>query len=81
LKPAAGREEPPGVRTVPSSHRPDGGAEHQQERAAMHASPSGTQPYVAPRLKVYGTVADITLTNANDKNKNDSIQGQNNLKT
>jgi hypothetical protein len=37
--------------------------------------------YAAPRLKVYGTVAEITLTNANDKNKNDSIQGQNNLKT
>ena len=37
--------------------------------------------YTAPRLKVYGTVADITLTNVNDKNKNDSIQGQNNLKT
>jgi len=37
--------------------------------------------YAAPRLKVYGTVADVTLTNANDKNKNDSVQGQNNLKT
>ena len=41
----------------------------------------GARAYGAPRLKVYGTVADITLTVANDMNKNDSIQGQNNLKT
>jgi len=47
----------------------------------MRDSSDGTRAYVAPRLKVYGTVADITLTNANDKNKNDSIQGQLNLKT
>ena len=37
--------------------------------------------YSPPRLKVYGTVADITLTVNLNMNKNDSIQGGNNLKT
>jgi hypothetical protein len=37
--------------------------------------------YAAPRLKVYGTVAEITLTVNLNMNKNDSIQGGNNLKT
>ena len=38
-------------------------------------------PYASPRLKVYGTVADLTLTVNVNMNKNDSIQGGNNLKT
>ena len=37
--------------------------------------------YAAPRLKVYGTVADVTLVVNDNKNKNDSLQGQTNLKT
>ena len=47
----------------------------------MQDSPSGTRAYAPPRLKVYGTVADITLTVNDNMNKNDSIQGGNNLKT
>lgn len=39
------------------------------------------RPYSAPRLVIYGALEKLTLANSNDKNKNDSIQGQNNLKT
>jgi hypothetical protein len=39
------------------------------------------RPYAAPRLKIYGDARDLTLTENNPKNKNDSIQGQLNLKT
>lgn len=39
------------------------------------------RPYEAPRLAVYGRLEELTLTNANPKNKNDVIQGQDNLKT
>ncbi len=38
--------------------------------------------YVPPRLKVYGTVRDLTLTATTiQQNKNDATQGQQNLKT
>jgi len=47
----------------------------------MHEHTRDTRTYAAPRLKVYGTVADITLTINDNKNKNDSQQGTNNLKT
>jgi hypothetical protein len=47
----------------------------------MNDRDPATRPYATPRLKVYGTVADITLTVNDNKNKNDSIQGGNNLKT
>ncbi|HEX2077956.1 MAG TPA: lasso RiPP family leader peptide-containing protein [Longimicrobium sp.] len=39
------------------------------------------RPYEAPRLAVYGRLEELTLTNANPKNKNDVIQGHDNLKT
>ena len=39
------------------------------------------RPYSAPRLSIYGSLEELTLTNSNEKNKNDSLQGQNNLKT
>jgi hypothetical protein len=47
----------------------------------MHEQNRDTRAYAAPRLKVYGTVADITLTVNDNMNKNDAIQGGNNLKT
>jgi hypothetical protein len=47
----------------------------------MHEQQRDTRTYAAPRLKVYGTVADITLTVNDNMNKHDSIQGGNNLKT
>lgn len=42
---------------------------------------SARRPYAPPRLKIYGSLEELTLTNSNDKNKNDALQGQNNLKT
>jgi hypothetical protein len=39
------------------------------------------RPYHPPRLKVYGTVTELTLTVNLNMNKNDAIQGGNNLKT
>jgi hypothetical protein len=47
----------------------------------MEHRPSSLRPYTPPRLKVYGTVADLTLTVNINKNKNDAVQGGNNLKT
>ena len=38
-------------------------------------------PYTAPRLRVYGDLTSLTQTNSDQKNKNDALQGQNNLKT
>jgi hypothetical protein len=37
--------------------------------------------YEPPRLVEHGDIREITRTQINDKNKNDSIQGQNNAKT
>lgn len=45
---------------------------------STHPSP---RPYVAPRLTVYGRLEELTLTVNLNMNKNDSLQGQNNLKT
>jgi hypothetical protein len=39
------------------------------------------RPYAPPRLAVYGRLEELTLTQPNPKNKNDAIQGQDNLKT
>jgi hypothetical protein len=47
----------------------------------MQANHSDRRPYAPPRLAIYGSFEELTLTNSNDKNKNDSLQGQNNLKT
>lgn len=38
-------------------------------------------PYATPRLQVFGTVRDLTLTVTVSQHKNDATQGQNNLKT
>jgi hypothetical protein len=47
----------------------------------MPSPRSERRNYAAPRLKIYGTVSDVTLTVNLNKNKNDSTQGPNNLKT
>lgn len=47
----------------------------------MNHRPQSPRPYQPPRLKVYGTVSDLTLTLNDNMNKNDPIQGGNNLKT
>jgi hypothetical protein len=39
------------------------------------------QPYAPPRLRIYGSLEELTLTATISKNKNDSLQGGNNLKT
>lgn len=50
-------------------------------RTSMDRNHRNPRPYARPRLVVYGALQELTLTLSNDKNKNDSIQGQNNLKT
>jgi hypothetical protein len=47
----------------------------------MNDRPITPRPYQPPRLKVYGTVRELTLVVNDNKNKNDSLQGTNNLKT
>lgn len=47
----------------------------------MHSADRVPRPYAPPRLVVYGKLEELTLTLSNDKNKNDTTQGQNNLKT
>lgn len=44
--------------------------------------PANRRPYRAPRLQVYGSARDLTLTATTIQfNKNDATQGQQNLKT
>jgi hypothetical protein len=45
---------------------------------STHRSP---RSYVSPRLTVYGRLEALTLTVQDNMNKNDPIQGNNNLKT
>lgn len=47
----------------------------------MNANPAPRRPYSAPRLAIYGSLQELTLTATLSKNKNDAIQGGNNLKT
>jgi hypothetical protein len=47
----------------------------------MESSARHLRPYQTPRLKVYGTVRDLTLSATLSMNKNDAVQGHNNLKT
>ena len=47
----------------------------------MESTDRPRRSYAAPRLVVYGRLEELTLTAPNPKNKNDVIQGQDNLKT
>jgi hypothetical protein len=47
----------------------------------MESTDRELRPYQPPRLKTYGTVSDLTLVVNDNKNKNDAVQGQQNLKT
>jgi hypothetical protein len=47
----------------------------------MSANDTPRRPYTPPALAIYGDLAAITRTQVNPKNKNDVIQGQDNLKT
>jgi hypothetical protein len=47
----------------------------------MESTDRMRRSYAPPRLVVYGRLEELTLTLSNDKHKNDSLQGQNNLKT
>ena len=47
----------------------------------MESTDRARRSYAPPRLVVYGRLEELTLTVSNDKNKNDALQGQNNLKT
>ena len=47
----------------------------------MHSDDRAPRPYAPPRLVVYGKLEELTLTVSESKNKNDTTQGQNNLKT
>jgi hypothetical protein len=47
----------------------------------MSQKESPRRPYTRPTLSIYGDLVSITRTFSNDKNKNDALQGQNNLKT
>jgi hypothetical protein len=46
--------------------------------ASTHVTP---RSYAPPRLVVYGRLEELTLTVNANMNKNDAIQGGNNLKT
>lgn len=47
----------------------------------MNPNESARRPYAAPHLKVYGNLQELTLTATISKNKNDAVQGNDNLKT
>lgn len=47
----------------------------------MESTDRARRSYVPPRLVVYGRLAELTLTVQDNMNKNDPVQGGNNLKT
>ena len=47
----------------------------------MESIDRARRSYVAPRLTVYGRLEELTLTINDNMNKNDPVQGGNNLKT
>jgi hypothetical protein len=47
----------------------------------MESTGQARRAYAAPRLVVYGRLEELTLTVSANMNKNDAIQGGNNLKT
>ncbi|HYR07258.1 MAG TPA: lasso RiPP family leader peptide-containing protein [Longimicrobium sp.] len=47
----------------------------------MEVTHRSRRAYVPPRLTVYGRLEELTLTVQDNMNKNDPIQGNNNLKT
>ena len=47
----------------------------------MRPSEPVRRPYSPPGLAIYGDLASITQSATTSTNKNDSTQGQNNLKT
>jgi hypothetical protein len=47
----------------------------------MESTDRARRSYVPPRLAVYGRLEELTLTVQDNMNKNDPVQGQENLKT
>ena len=47
----------------------------------MQPTDRARRRYTPPRLSVYGRLQELTLTVNDNMNKNDAIQGGNNLKT
>lgn len=47
----------------------------------MDTPPRSRRPYAPPRLAIYGTLEELTLTINDNRNKNDPVQGHQNLKT
>jgi hypothetical protein len=47
----------------------------------MESTNPARRPYASPCLMIYGRLEELTLTVNANMNKNDAIQGSNNLKT
>ncbi|HEX5869942.1 MAG TPA: hypothetical protein VFY65_05995 [Longimicrobium sp.] len=47
----------------------------------MESTHRARRSYVPPRLAVFGRLEELTLTINDNMNKNDPVQGNNNLKT
>ncbi|MBB4636173.1 hypothetical protein [Longimicrobium terrae] len=47
----------------------------------MQSKDTHRLPYTPPRLRIFGDLAALTQTVSISKNKNDNINGGNNLKT
>jgi hypothetical protein len=52
-----------------------------ERMSETNSKASQRRRYHAPQLTEYGDVHRLTQTQSNSKNKNDSAQGQDNLKT
>jgi hypothetical protein len=50
-------------------------------RKTMESIDQARRSYAPPRLVVYGRLEELTLTVQDNMNKNDPVQGGNNLKT
>lgn len=47
----------------------------------MESTDRTRRSYAPPRLVIYGRLEELTLTVNDNMNKNDTVQGQQNLKT
>jgi hypothetical protein len=47
----------------------------------MESTDRARRPYAPPRLAIYGSLQELTLTVQDNMNKNDPVQGGINLKT
>lgn len=69
------------LRALRGSLPPPASAAPVSDYETMESTDRARRPYTPPRLAVYGRLEELTLSNSDPNNKNDPVQGMQNLKT